>query len=262
MPRPRALVMSLLIGSPWLPALGQSPAALVAAGDSLTRALRPDLALERYRDAVARDSAFYPALWKAGRAAVDVAKQIRNDDTLRARRDSLYQLGRAYAERAIRADSTGADGHFVLALALGRLARTRAGRQGVRFARIIYDEAARALALDPRHDGAHHILGAWHLEVKSLSGATRLFARTLLGGGFLGIASWDSATAHLQRAVDLNPNYIYHRLELAQVLIRLGRNVEARVQLRAIAGLPTNDVLDPRYRRRAAQLLEGMQARN
>lgn len=231
----------------------QGPTGPIVRGDSLRAALRPDLALEEYRRALAGDSANYAALWRAAEAAVDVAKQLPQD--LRPRRDSLYRAAQSYAQAAIRADSLGADGHFELAQALGRYARSRGGRERVRYGRIIYDEAARALALNPRHDGAHHVLGAWHAEVKRLPGVTRFLAKTLLGARFLGRASWDSATAHLEQAVALRPDFIYHRLELAQVYLDRHRPGAARTQLQRIATLPVNDVSDRRYQEEAARLL-------
>ncbi|MBI4421667.1 MAG: tetratricopeptide repeat protein [Gemmatimonadetes bacterium] len=255
-------VVLLTVGLSGRNLCAQSAAEFVAAGDSLAAALRPDLALPRYGAAAARDSTLYVALWKAGRAAVDVAKQIETDDERsRATRGSLYRLARDYAERAIRMDSTGADGHFVLALALGRLARTSRGRERVRFGRVIYQEAARAIALRPDHDGAHHILGAWHAEARRLSAVERFFARLLLGAGFLSMASRDSAVTHLARAVKLNPGYIYHRLELAEVYVDLGRYQDAREQLLRMADVPDSDVMDGRYRARAAQLINEIAAR-
>jgi tetratricopeptide (TPR) repeat protein len=230
-----------------------SAAAHVASGDSLRAALQPGRALEEYRRALAVDATSYAALWRAAQATVDIAKQL--PDTLRPRRDSLYRAAQAYARAAIRRDSLGADGHFELALALGRYARTRGGRERVRYGRIIYDEAARALALNPEHDGADHVLGAWHAEVERLPAVTRFLARTLLGGGFLSRASWDSATAHLERAVALRPDFIYHRLELAQVYLDLHRPDAARAQLERIATLPASDVSDPGYQEEAARLL-------
>lgn len=231
-----------------------SAAGHIARGDSLRAALRPEAALEEYRLALAADSTSYPALWRAAQATIDVAKQMADDR--RTRRDSLYRAAQAYAEAAIRSDSLGADGHFELAQALGRYARTRGGRERVRYGRIIYDEAARALALNPRHDGAHHVLGAWHAEVKRLPALTRFLAKTLFGAGFLGRASWDSATAHLERAVALRPDFIYHRLELAQVYLDRHRPGDARSQLARIATLPVSDVLDARYQEEAARLLK------
>jgi tetratricopeptide (TPR) repeat protein len=210
-----------------------------------------------FQAALQADSTNYRALWRAGRAVVDVAKQITAENgPERKRRDSLYQLARSYAERAIRSDSNDAEGHYTLALALGRLSRTMGGRDRLRYGRIIRDKSIRALAINPDHDGAHHVLGAWNAEVKRLSGATKFLAKTLFGGGFLGAASWDSAVIHLDRAVTLNPRYIYHHLELAEVYRDIGRPAEAIPQLEAIQTLPDGDVLDPQHRRRAAQLLK------
>jgi hypothetical protein len=225
----------------------------LARGDSLAHALRPDAALVEYQAALRLDSLSYGALWRAADATVDVAKQL--PDSLRTRRDSLYLVARGYGERAIQTDSLGADGHFEVAQALGRWARTRGGRERVRYGRVIYDEAARALALDPRHDGAHHVLGAWHAEVERLSPFTRFIAKALLGGGFLGRASWDSATVHLEQAVALRPEFIFHRLELAQAYLDRHRDGAAREQLERIATLPVGDVLDPVYQAEAARLL-------
>ena len=239
------------------PAVAQSVSELIAEGDATHPYLHPDSALSFYRRALAIDSNSYGALWRTSRAIVDIAKQIQeNDGPPRAHRDSLYDQAKVYADRAIKADSMGDEGHFVLALTLGRQSRTRGGKDRVRFARIIYDEAALAIQLRPNHDGAHHILGAWHAEVRRLSGASRFFAKMLFGGGFLGRASWDSAIAHLELAVKDNPSYIYHRLELAEVYLDQDRPADAKTQLETIAGLPDGDVLDPQHRRRAAELLE------
>jgi thioredoxin-like negative regulator of GroEL len=117
------------------------------------------------------------------------------------------------------------------------------------------------VALDSAHDGAHHVLGAWHAEIKRLSGITRFFAKTLLGAGFMDRASWDSAAAHLERAVALNPTYIHHRLELAQVYADRGRWAEARAQLEAIPALPDRDVVDADHRKAAAALLKKIEGK-
>ncbi len=248
----------LVAGSAAAQVTAVKPAELyLARGDSLHDALEPEQALEAYKTALEIGPGVVEVLWRAARSQVDVAKQIIGDrDSIRQVRDSAYTVAREFAERAVAADSLNADAHFALALALGQLSRTRGGRERIRFARDIYDATARALALNPDHDGAHHILGAWHAEVKRLSGFTRFFAKTFLGAGFMGRAHWDSAAVHLERAVATNPTYLFHRLELAEIYVDMDRYAEARDQLRAIPDLPDSDVLDPRYRETAANLLE------
>jgi tetratricopeptide (TPR) repeat protein len=228
----------------------------VALGDSAHAALRPAQALEHFRAALALDSTNYEALWKAGRELVDIAKQIEGtDEASRHRRDSLYSAARDYGEAAVRANPNGADGHFIIAQALGRLSRTRGGKERVRFAKIIYDEAMRAVQLDSTHDGAYHVLGAWHEEVMLLSGVQKMFAKLLFGGGFLDRGNWADAQRYLERAVALRPAHIFHRLELGEVYVDVGKYSKAREQFAAIDTLPVADVLDPEYKRQAKQLL-------
>ncbi|MGH7522086.1 MAG: tetratricopeptide repeat protein [Gemmatimonadales bacterium] len=234
----------------------QSPVDHIVLGDS-AGSMHPDVALPHYQAALAIDSMSYEANWKAARAIADVAKQIQgNADSLKNRRDSLYSVGRGYAERAIRSDSTKADGHYALAMVLGRLSRTKSSKERVRYAKIIFDEATKAVTSNPNHDNAHHVLGAWHAEVKRLSGIQRFFAKALFGGGFMSAANWDDAVKHLERAIEINPRHIYHRLELAEVYTDLGRYSKAREQLQVIPTLPEVDVLDAQYKKDAAALLE------
>jgi tetratricopeptide (TPR) repeat protein len=235
-------------------AAAQTPVDFIAAGDSLAARFDLAAALQRYESAARADSTSALAWWKAAGAAIDVAKQL-TDERDRARRDSLYLVARSHAERAITRDSLDAAAHFMLAQALGRLSRTKGGKERVRYGRLIYDEAARALRLNPHHDGAHHVLGAWHAEVKRLSGFTRTFAKLFLGGGFLGRAHWDSAIVHLERAVELRPAYVFHRLELAQIYVDRNRRRDAARQLEEILALPSTDVLDERHKEEAARLL-------
>ena len=245
------------------PAEAQSRAAEhLALGDSARAALNSETALRQYQAAIeaieradgSRDPRYAEAQWKAAREISDVAKQLLGD-SLKQRRDSLYSLGRTWAEGALRADSTDADAHFALALVLGRLSRTRGGKERVRFARIIYDEARRTVQLDPRHDGAYHILGMWNAEAKRLSSVTRFFAKTLFGAGFLNRATWDSAVVNMERAVALNPRYVYHRLELAGVYVDRAQPAKAIEQLQAIEALPVGDPMDSYYKRLAAAAL-------
>jgi len=249
-------VLVLCLASSRLPAQDSSIAAHIRAGDSLEAALQPAAAAAHFRAALAHDSTNYEALWKAARAIVNVAKQIDSDeDALKKRRDSLYVEARALAEAAVRANPQGAQGHSLVAQALGRLSRTRGGKERVRFAKTIYDEAMAAIAIDSTNDPAYHVLGAWNAEIKRLSGMTRFFAKTLYGASFMDKANWTDAQRYLVRAVALNPHNIYHHLELAQVYRDVKQYAKAREQLTVIPDLPIADVLDHKYKTDAATLL-------
>jgi tetratricopeptide (TPR) repeat protein len=210
-------------------------------------------ALAHYEAALAIDSTAYEANWRASIVLLDQGEQIP-DSRKSPARDSLYARAERLARRAVAADSLGADGHFALAAAVGRASLTMGKKERIRRARVIRDEAERTIALDPRHDGAYHILGRWNAEIMRLSGLSRFFAKTVLGGGIFSQASWDGAISNMEHAVALDPGRLYHRLELAEIYVDRKRYDDARDQLTEVAALPDREIMDSVYRRDAAML--------
>ena len=153
----------------------QDVAAHVAMGAAAVEAHDLRTGLAHFQAALALDSASYEANWRAALVLLDEGEQIP-DSIKSAERDSLYALAERYARIAVAADSTGADGHFALAAAIGRASLTMGKKDRIRRAAVIRDEAERAIQLNPRHDGAYHILGRWNAEIMRLSGFSRFFA--------------------------------------------------------------------------------------
>ena len=210
-------------------------------------------ALAHYEAALALDSLAYEPSWRAAIVLLDQGEQIP-DSRKSPEQDSLYARAERLARRAVAADSLGADGHFALAAAVGRASLTMGKKERIRRARIIREDAQRTIALDPRHDGAYHILGRWNAEIMRLSGLSRFFAKTVLGGGIFKEASWEGAISNMERAVSLDPGRLYHRLELAQIYVDRKRYDDAREQLTEVAALPDREAMDSSYRREAAAL--------
>jgi regulator of microtubule dynamics protein 3 len=231
----------------------QSVADHVAMGAAAidTHDLRTGLA--HFEAALALDSTDYAANWRAAIALLDQGEQIP-DSIESAERDSLYSRAETLARRAVAADSNGSEGHFAVAAAVGRASLTMGKKERIRSAKVIRDEALRTIELDPDHDGAYHVLGRWNAEIMRLSGISRFFAKSFLGAGVFRQASWEAAISNMQRAVELDPARIYHRLELARIYADRKRYQEARDQLAQIEALPDRELLDPVYRERAAAL--------
>jgi tetratricopeptide (TPR) repeat protein len=215
------------------------------------RDLRTGLA--HFEAALALDSTDYAANWRAAFALLDDGQLI--PDSVRSReRDSLFARAEVLAGRALAVDSMRPEGHFAVAATVGLASLTMGKKERIRRAKIIRSEAVRTLALDPSHDGAYHVLGRWNAEIMRLSGFSRFFAKRFLGAGIFGQASWHQAIANLQKAVELDPERIYHRLELARIYADRKRDQEALDQLGRIASLPDRELLDPLYRERAVEL--------
>lgn len=253
----RALIACFLA----LPAALAAQEAQIARGIEAVEERKPAAALAYFESALRADSMNYEANWRAAEALMDLGKQTP-DDRESAARDSLYARAERYARRAVAANPDGADGHFVLAAAIGRASLTKSSKERVERAAEIRSEALRAIALAPEHDGAYHVLGRWHAEIMRLSGLQRFFAKAFLGGAIFNEASWEKAIENMEKAVELAPDNIYHRLDLAEMLVDRERYSEAREQLRRVAELPVVDVMDPVYQERAAKLLASIEGKS
>lgn len=198
--------------------------------------------------AVTAEPSNYEALWKAARDAVELGEHDASAD----RRTALYKAAEGYARRAVSANPDGAEGHFALARALGRTALGLGSRDRVKFAGEVRQHALKALAADPGHAGAMHVMGVWNAEVMRLSGVQRFAARTLLGGKVFGEASWAEARRYLEAAVAAEPNRITHRLALGEVYADVKDAARARDQFAAVARMPSTELNDGKYKQQAA----------
>ncbi|MES2124761.1 MAG: hypothetical protein V4503_08770 [Gemmatimonadota bacterium] len=203
--------------------------------------------------AVRADPDNYEANWRLAMTLVNIGQQTPDEEKSPAR-DTLYALAESYARRAVVAKPSGADGHFALGTAVGRASLTMGTRDRIKRAAEIYHEAQNAIELNPEHDGAYHLLGRWNAEIMGLSGLEKFFAKTFLGAEIFDRASWDQAEINLRKAVTIDPTRIFHRLDLAKVLVDRERWHDARAQIDTIMTLAPVEPLDLRYRREAQQL--------
>jgi tetratricopeptide (TPR) repeat protein len=237
------------------PARAQTAASEIVAGDRDHAALDIASALEHYEAAIALEPTNYDALVKAAHDAVDLGEFNPSDD----QRTALYRSAEQYARRAVAANPNDAEGHFELARALGRNAQTMGTRDKVKFAKEVRDQALEALRLNPKHDGALHVMGEWNAEVMRLNGIARMVARNFLGGQVFGEASWDNAQKYLEQAVALASNRIVHRLDLGRVYADRGDKAKAIEQFEWIVRATPLEFNDRKYQEEAARQLKTLQ---
>ena len=160
-----------------------------------------------------------------------------------------------HAREAVKIAQDSAAGHLELAVALGRQALKEGPKTQLSLSREIRSEVDRTLALDPAQGRAWHVLAMWNRKLASLNFIERAVAKTVLGGVPKG-ASMENAVADLQKAIELEPAYVNHRLELGRTFMQLKRTSEARRELeRAVALPPAGSPLDPKYQAEARELL-------
>jgi tetratricopeptide (TPR) repeat protein len=225
--------------------------ARVAAGDSALARRDAAAALREFEAALALAPTDSGVLRRASRAAADVGEAEGDAD----RKVARFRQSEAYARRAIAANEGDAEGHFALARALGLRALSVGAKERIGYAKDIRESALAALARDPNHPGALHVLGMWNAEVMRLNGFQRFFAKNVLGGKVFGSASWAQAVANLERAVEVEPDRLTHRLDLAKIYADVGEKAKARAMFESVVRGKARDPNDPRYQREAEAAL-------
>jgi tetratricopeptide (TPR) repeat protein len=167
------------------------------------------------------DTNHVQSAWEFGRACFDWAEFARTDP----RREAIAREGIAACRQALRRDSNSAPAHYYLAFNLGQLARTR-----LLGALKLVDEMEReflsAIALDPKFDyaGPHRSLGTLYFEAP---------------GWPASIGNKGKARRHLEKAVELAPDFPGNRLMLLEAYVRWGEHAQVMNQLLTVSDLLT-----------------------
>lgn len=232
----------------------QAPATVIELAEKDRAARNAIAALNRYDAALTTAPNNYDLLWRAARELVDLGEAAGTP----AQRTEYNAKAEAYARRAVSANAGGADGHFMLAVALGRTALSVGSRERVKYATEIHDQASVAVKIDPRHAGALHVLGVWNAEIMRLSGITRFAARNFLGGKVFDRASWGEARRYMEAAVAADPGRITHRLDLAKIYADNGDKAKARTTCEEALQMPSVEFNDARYKQQCQQLIASL----
>jgi tetratricopeptide (TPR) repeat protein len=164
-----------------------------------------------YRDAPGETT----AAWQFARACFDVADLATN----KTERASLAEQGIAAARQAIARESNSAPAHYYLGMNLGQLATTK-GLTALRLVLQMQREFMRARDLEAQLDwaGPDRNLGLLYRDAPAIGS----------------IGSRSKAREHLQRAVELAPQYPENRLNLIEAYLQWGESNNARRELAAL----------------------------
>jgi len=175
-------------------------------------------ALSAFREAQARfkrqPAAIEPA-WQFGRACFDLAEFATNS----TERAGIADQGVAACRQALQQDTNSAPAQYYLGMNLAQLARTK-GFGALKIVDQMEREFERARKLDETFDyaGADRNLGLLYRDTPAV----------------ISIGSRTKAREHLQKAVELAPQYPENMLNLVEALLKWGDRSEARRQLKAL----------------------------
>lgn len=216
------LVFSILVVMPLILKAQPDISQLEQQADSLYQQYEEEQALELYHQVLQEDPNHYKALWRTSFLYSRIGNRLRSEDE----QEAYYNRGINFAERALEVDSTDVQSNFVMSVAMGRKALISGARERVAASRDIKKYIDRALKYDSTHAGAWHVLGRWNFKIANLSWIERTAANTLFGG-IPGDASNKKAAENIEKAIELNDQYVLYYYDLATVYEEMGRDQEA-----------------------------------
>jgi tetratricopeptide (TPR) repeat protein len=220
-----------------LPALAQTAAEHIQAGDQAYAGFDDAKALVHYQEALKAEPNNYEALWKASRAIVDVADVIpASDKDVKERQKKMYTDAVALARKAIAANPNDTWGHFQYAAADGKRLLLLGKKEQIEASKNVRAEIDKALELDANNHLAWHALGRWHRRMDEIGGAKRLFGSILYGS--IPKGSFAESEKALRKAIELQPEYVIHYLELGRTLVALKKYDEAAEAFQKCIDLP------------------------
>jgi tetratricopeptide (TPR) repeat protein len=190
---------------------------------------------------------------------VRIAKQ--HGDLMTEKRDAAERKASAlaalaFSKKALEIDAKSSDAHLAVAISLGKKTEFMSNREKIETSREIRQHAEKALALNPKCDYAHHMLGRWHQELAGIGGATRALARLIYGR--LPSASYEDALRHFKRAQALRPDRLIHKIEQGRTLAKMDRTAEAREVLAAALEMPSREKDDEEAKQRGRATLRSI----
>lgn len=159
-------------------------------------------------------------LWRQARGLERLGeKAVEKKERLR-----LFEAAEAAAAKAAPGLPKSAEPHFWAGVAMGRRGETRGVLKSLFLVSPIRKEMAAALAADPRHGGAHRVLGEilWQLP------------------GFVG-GDKKKAVAEFEESVRLSPNYTANYPTLATAYVYFGRKADAAEVLKKAEAIQAPD---------------------
>ncbi|MBI2487324.1 MAG: hypothetical protein HYW01_10265 [Deltaproteobacteria bacterium] len=244
-----------------MPLLAEDYNSYIQQGDKYYEQFDNQKALEEYKKAYEIFPNSFESLMKLTRAYNDFGEDIKglkfrpeDESDSNKKFEEYFRTAAKYAELLQKGFPDKADSYFLLAATYGHLALFKDGKEKVKLARDVEKNSKKAIQIDSKFIPAYIVLGVYYREVANLNWALKAFARTLFGGLPNGTDKDSEKT--LLKAVQLNPQIIHTRFELAKTYEAMGEEDKVAEQLKEIIDLPILDHQDKTIKAEAKKELQ------
>jgi tetratricopeptide (TPR) repeat protein len=242
------VAFALSIGS-----YGQDVNAIITEAKRLEAALNEKAAYNKFKEVLITQPNHLLALTKCS----ELCSRISKREPAKIVRQVYYDMAKSYATKALAVDATSSDANASMAIAMGRDALEKSGKEKIAAVKDIKKYCDLAVKYNTNNSIAWHIIGKWHYEVSNLSGIEKAAAKVFFGG--LPSASLKESITAFEKAQAINPGFVLNYLEIARAYKRNNEKSKAIAALKKLATLPNTTEDDVNIKIEAAKLLKGLE---
>jgi tetratricopeptide (TPR) repeat protein len=177
--------------------------------------------LETYLEVLEIDPEHYDALWNTSLLHTTIGFRYNDANDQK----EYFERAIEFAEKSLQHHPDKGHSYYVMAVAKGRMADVAGIRRRIELGHEVEEYIDKALGLMPEHAPSSHLYGVWQSEVANVSRAERMAARFISGG--LPDGSDEKAEMYLSKAIEMDPESIIIRMDLARHYERSGQDEKA-----------------------------------
>ena len=198
-------------------------------------------ALKYYEKAYEADPNSYESISKLTRGYNDLGEELLLQ---RKKPEAEPYINKAVelADTLLKKFPDSAESYSYKAMCLGNYALFKGGKEKVKLAIRIENNAKTALKMDPKQLLPYIILGMYYREVAGLSWVEKLFANTFFGK--LPDGNYDESIQMFDKALEINPDIIITQYQLSKTYRQLGNEKKEIECLRQVLKLPQSNFRD------------------
>ncbi len=224
--------------------------AIIREGDRLEAIPDETAAFKKFKEVLKVQANNVYALTRCSELCSRIGKRCADAKT----RDDYYSGAKIYAETALKVNPASSDANCVMAIAMGRVALSKSGKEKISAAKEIKRYAELSLKYNQANFKAWHVLGKWHYEVSNLSMFERAAAKVFFGG--VPAASLTESINAYEKARQLDAGFVLNYLELAKAYKRNKQKDKAIALLKTLLNLPNKTEDDETVKKESRGLLK------
>ena len=226
---------------------------LISKGDSLYAQSDMQNALNYYEQAYIIDSTDYYLLFKLTRVCNDLGEyyyELHDEESS----EKVVFEGVDYAERFYSLYPDSAKVYTYLAWTFGNQALFEGGKEKIKLAHKIKDNATKAISMDSTDYLPYLILGIYNRQIGALGWFERLFANTFFGdvpeGGF------EESEKMMLKALELQPGIVIATFHLSLTYKEMDKEEKEIEMLKKVLELPNLNFRDTFAKRKSKERLQ------